>query len=145
MRIDQSSHTDAHRDSISNDAVPVLVAAGTLPISAVEAAIVAQFDGLRTVTDVALAAGASLSSVRALILQLAFYGAVVLDEWMQVDDLDILDERCATLPPEPVEPEAILLKRRRKAPKVLRVADDSPLIAAVLAALAALEPQTSRE
>lgn len=123
--------------------VPVVVRGEALPISEAEAEIVARFDGLRTLAEVARECRTSITSVRSLILQLAFLGAVQLDELTEVDELDCfsLEEtgerrssRTTVLPEEP-----ILLTRRKRAPGFVRLPNDSPLVAAVLSALSALD------
>lgn len=118
--------------------VPVVVRGEALPISEAEAEIVARFDGLRTLAEVARECRASITSVRSLILQLAFLGAVELDELTDVDELDCFEirrsSRTTVLPEEP-----ILLTRRKRAPAWVRLPNDSPLVTAVLQALAVLD------
>jgi hypothetical protein len=118
------------------EAVPVLVDRDWKPSTDDEAQIVARVDGLTTVEEIACEVGARLSCVRALIYQLAWLGAVELHEWMDVEDDQIVEE----IPnPPPLVAEPMPLTRRRKpAPEVRMLPNESPLVSAVLAELARL-------
>ncbi len=123
-------------EDVPIEAVPVLVDTDWKPSTDDEAQIVARVDGLTTVEEIACEVGARLSSVRALIYQLAWLGAVELHEWMDVEDEQIIEE-IPNPPPLVAEPMP-LTRRRQRAPDMRRLPNESPLVSAVLAELARL-------
>lgn len=115
---------------------PDLVDDGGIPLTALERAVVARFDGLRTIEDVASVMVVAVGRVRALIAQLEWYGVVALDELVVVDEVDLLDE-------EPREAEAVPLARgrarRRPAATFPCTEQDTSLVSMVLAALSQMD------
>jgi hypothetical protein len=107
--------------SIASDAIPVLVGSADV-LTALECALVAHIDGLRSVSEIAVCARAPIAEVRALVFELWWARAVVFDEVMEVDDIDLLDEPARETVVIP------LVKRKRRL-------FDSPLVRAILAML----------
>lgn len=118
-----------HRlEDVPGEAVPVLVDHDWQATSDDDALIVSRVDGVSSVEEIACEAGARLSSVRALIFQLTWLGAVELHERMEIDD----DEIVEIVDPPPLVADALPLTRRRPPPT------EAPLVSAVLAALGRL-------
>lgn len=115
MRIDRV-------EDIPNEAVPVLVD-HEWQANSDDAQIVARIDGASSVEEIACEAGARLSSVRLLVFQLTWLGAVELHECTEIDDEQIVE---VTEQPRPAFADALPLTRRRPA-------NDSLLLSAMLA------------
>lgn len=80
---------------------PVLVrAVDGLPLGDPERSLVAYFDGLHTIDEIARETGSTTLQVRALVSDLVWFGAVALEEVMQVAEDELLaDEQAPWLAP----------------------------------------------
>ncbi len=79
---------------------PVLVrAVDGLPLGDPERSLLAYFDGLHTIDEIASESGSSALQVRALVSDLVWFGAVALEEVMQVAEGELFANEPEQLTP----------------------------------------------